>query len=140
MNSQEEAERRIRISERHLKEAKEAWKRNDFPEVVGHSQLSVENAAKAVISCFRIPSWSHDPSQELRGAVREVDMDEWMRKRIESLADSAHILAPEHGRSDYGTLTRLPEELYGKENAEEVLRMAEEGFECAAAFIRKFFG
>ena len=26
---------------------------------------------KAVIACFRIPSWTHDPSEELRSIVEE---------------------------------------------------------------------
>lgn len=135
MNSKEEATRRLKIAQRHLKEAEEDMKRKDYPEVVSHSQLSVENAAKTIISCFRIPSWTHDPGEELLDVLSELDLDKRLKEQIERLAEYAHRLAPEHSRTNYGTLTELPEELYNEKDAEESLRMAKEGVEIAKKFL-----
>jgi len=139
VNSRDEAERRIRLAERHLYEAEEATNRNDFPEAVGHSQLCVENAAKAIIACFCIPSWSHDPSEELRQAVVPLKLEQAAMAEIERLADFAHLLAPEHGRTNYGTITHLPDELYGKTEAKDALGMARQALRIARGFIRDYY-
>ena len=57
---------RLRLAEGFLKEAEDAFRRRDFRGVVASSQLAVENATKAVIAVYRVPSWSHDPSPELK--------------------------------------------------------------------------
>lgn len=135
MNLKEEAIRRLKIAQRHLKEAEENMKRRNYPEVVSHSQLSVENAAKAIISYFRIPSWTHDPSEELLAVLLELDLDKTIKEQVEKLAKYVHKLAPEHSRTNYGTLTELPEELYKEEDAEESLKMAKKGIETAQEFL-----
>ena len=68
INPRHEVLYRLELAERYLKEAEEAYKRKDYRSTVASSQLSVENSAKAVIAFFRVPSWSHDPSHELRAA------------------------------------------------------------------------
>ena len=140
MNSKEEALRGTRIAERHFNEAEEALKREDYPEVVGHAQLCVENSAKAIIACFRIPSWSHDPSGELKESISALELSSEEKAKLGRVAEYAHKLAPEHGKTDYGTRNKLPEELYEKENADEALKMAEESIEAAKKFVKDYFG
>jgi len=91
---------------------------------VASSQLSTENAAKAVIAFFRIPSWSHDPAPELRELLNEFLMH--TRELVEELADIAESLAPEHGRATYGEPLRglTPWDIYNKEDAVRALNSA----------------
>jgi len=91
---------------------------------VASSQLSTENAAKAVIAFFRIPSWSHDPAPELRELLNEFLMH--TRELVEELADIAESLAPEHGRATYGEPLRglTPWDIYNKEDADRALNSA----------------
>jgi len=39
------------------------------------AQLSVGNSAKAVISCFQIPSWFYDPSEELLEVITKTELE-----------------------------------------------------------------
>jgi len=82
---------------------------------VEEAQLCIENAAKAVISCFQIPSWSHNPSDELHEVIAENRSkilhfaDSALIQRLEALAEAAHLVAPEHGRASYGDIrARIP--------------------------------
>ena len=61
---------RLKLAVHYLKDAEDAYRRGDYRGTVASSQLSTENAAKAVIAFFRIPSWSHDPAPELRAIER----------------------------------------------------------------------
>jgi hypothetical protein len=46
-----------RIGERIPRKGENRFGFEDFASTIGEAQLSVENSAKAVISCFQIPSW-----------------------------------------------------------------------------------
>lgn len=114
---------------------------------MAEAQLSVENAAKAVISCFQIPSWSHDPSEELLGIAKnnqpkigELLGSEFL-KRLERLAETAHIIAPEHGRASYGDIERRipPWRIYSEEDAQKALEYAREACTTAKSFIRAWY-
>jgi HEPN domain-containing protein len=101
LNSEEEAKYRISLAAGYLKRAEAAAKRKDHLAVISNSQQAVENSAKAVISCFRIPSWSHDPSNEL-SEVMEDNRDKIEEKigasifqDINTLALYSRNLAPE---------------------------------------------
>ncbi|MFP3252140.1 MAG: HEPN domain-containing protein [Thermoproteus sp.] len=91
---------------------------------VANAQLSAENAAKAVIAAYRVPSWSHDPSDELRELINRMPGD--LVNLIIELANIAKTLAPEHGRSTYGEPSRglTPWDIYNKGDAEKALGMA----------------
>ncbi|RLI39014.1 hypothetical protein DRO60_02465 [Candidatus Bathyarchaeota archaeon] len=47
---------RLRLAELYLRDAEGALERGDFRAAVASSQLSAENAAKAVVAVFRVPS------------------------------------------------------------------------------------
>ncbi|MEM2541697.1 MAG: HEPN domain-containing protein, partial [Candidatus Methanomethylicia archaeon] len=61
---------------------------SDYKESVEAAQLAVENAAKAIIALKRIPSWTHDPSDELIEVAQELP-DEF-KSLAEELAYLAH--------------------------------------------------
>lgn len=115
---------RLKLAVHYLKDAEDAYRRGDYRGTVASSQLSTENAAKAVIAFFRIPSWSHDPAPELRELLNEFLMH--TRELVEELADIAESLAPEHGRATYGEPLRglTPWDIYNKEDADRALNSA----------------
>ncbi|MGC8961242.1 MAG: HEPN domain-containing protein, partial [Candidatus Bathyarchaeia archaeon] len=107
-----------------------AYRMEDHKTAVGASQLSVENAAKAVIAIYRIPSWSHDPSHELEELT--AAMPEEVKHLSRELAVIARRLAPEHGRTTYGEPSRglTPWDLYNREDAYSALNDARKAFKC----------
>jgi len=138
INPKGEVRYRLKLAERYLADAESSFRRGDYRATVASSQLSTENSAKAVIALFRVPSWSHDPSHELREVLRQLP--EGVRQLARELADYAQALAPEHGRSTYGEPIRglTPWEIYSKEDAERALEYARKALCCARAIIRKF--
>jgi HEPN domain-containing protein len=128
---------RVRLAELYLADAEVAYTRGDFRTTVASSQLAAENAAKAVIAVYRIPSWSHDPSHELREVADQVP--ETLRPLIEELADIAGTLAPEHGRATYGEPTRglTPWDIYGRGDAERAVNYARRAVELMRTVLRE---
>jgi len=120
----DEVRYRKELSEGFLREAERAFQLSDWRGTVANSQLASENAAKALIAIFRIPSWSHDPSDELLDI--RCNMPEELQGMVEELADIVRELAPEHGRTTYGepALGLTPWDLYSKEDAERALGLA----------------
>jgi HEPN domain-containing protein len=120
----DEVKYRYRLAVNCLREADEAFSRGDWRGTVANAKLSAENAAKAVIAAYRVPSWSHDPSDELRELIDRMPGD--LVDLIIELANIAKTLAPEHGRSTYGEPSRglTPWDIYNKGDAEKALGMA----------------
>jgi HEPN domain-containing protein len=130
-----EAEYRLRLSSEYLKRAEKFLGTGDYKESVEASQLSVENAAKAVIALRRIPSWAHDPSDELMEISRELSDSQ--RSMVEELARIAHELAPEHGITTYGKPAEglIPWEVYDEEKARETLNKAKRASELTLTLL-----
>jgi HEPN domain-containing protein len=127
---------RLRLVERYLRDAEDAYRRGDFRGAVASSQLAAENAAKAVVAVYRVPSWTHDPSHELRELVDQMPQE--LRPSAEELAEVAELLAPERGRATYGEPARglTPWEIYGEEDAEEALERARRALELMMVILR----
>ncbi len=136
-NPREEVVYRFRLAALYLREAERAHERGDWRLVVASSQLSVENAAKSIIAYFRVPSWSHDPSEELLDVSRMLPDD--LKGLVEEIAQAAHELAPEHGRSTYGEPLRglTPWDIYSKSDAERALSLARGCLEKARTVLRR---
>ncbi|MEM2739513.1 MAG: HEPN domain-containing protein [Candidatus Bathyarchaeia archaeon] len=128
---------RLKLVNRYLEEAEEAYKRRDFRMTVAASQLCVENAAKTVIAIYRIPSWSHDPSLELREIARQLPED--VRDLAYMLADAAYRLASEHGRATYGEPLRglTPWDIYSEKDALEALNTARNAYNYMDMILRR---
>ena len=116
---------RMKLAIEYFKKAKKFFESEDYKESVEASQLSVEDAAKAIIALKRLPSWSHDPSYELFEIIGEFPQE--LQKIIKELADIAHELAPEHGIATYGKPSEglTPWEIYNKNKAYNTLKKAE---------------
>ncbi|RLF22875.1 MAG: DNA-binding protein [Thermoprotei archaeon] len=126
---------RRRLAEGFLTEAERSLSMRDWRGVVSYSQLAVENAAKAIIALFRAPSWSHDPSRELLDVKELLPPD--ARSLADKLANIAHELAPEHGRTTYGdpSLGLTPWDLYSEDDAKRCLAMAKKAIEIMKTIL-----
>ena len=125
-----------RLAINYLREANEAFSRGDWRGTVAAAQLSAENAAKAIIAVYRIPSWSHDPSGELEDIMANLPGD--LANLVGELAVIVRRLAPEHGRSTYGEPERglTPWEIYSRGDAEAALGMARRAVDIMRAVLR----
>jgi len=148
MRSEEEARYRLSLARGRLRRALEAHERGDYLGCVSEGQLSVENAAKAVIAVFSVPSWSHDPSAELREVLTQ-NRENIVRKLgaefasdLEELASVSEELAPEHGRATYGDSERRipPWEMFSREDAGGALDRVRRALEVAEKFVEKWYG
>lgn len=128
---------RMRVSFEYLKRAEKFLNSGDYKESVEASQLSVENAAKAIVAIRRIPSWSHDPSEELLEVADELGDEQGVLAR--ELAHLAHELAPEHGLATYGKPSEglTPWDIYDKAKAVEVLKKARRANEIITLILRE---
>ncbi|MFP3304700.1 MAG: HEPN domain-containing protein [Vulcanisaeta sp.] len=114
----DEVRYRYKLAINYLRDANEAFNRGDWRGTVANAQLSAENAAKAVIAVYRVPSWSHDPSGELQELVDRMPRE--LADLVIELANIAKRLAPEHGRSTYGepSMGLTPWDIYTQGDAE----------------------
>jgi len=132
----DEVRYRYRLAINYLRDANEAFNRGDWRGTLANAQLSAENAAKAVIAVYRVPSWSHDPSGELQELVDRMPRE--LADLVIELANIAKRLAPEHGRSTYGepSMGLTPWDIYTQGDAENALGMAKRAVEIMKAILR----
>ena len=95
-----EVKYRYRLGVEQLERAERLFSLGDWVGTVSSSQLAVENFAKAVIAVFDVPTWSHDPSDQLNSLVGRLPGG--LVDDVRELALMARELAPEYGRSSYG--------------------------------------
>lgn len=119
-----EVDYRYRLAGEHLDRAGRLFSLKDWVGTVMSSQLAVENYAKAIIAVFEVPTWSHDPSNQLKGLKSR--MDESLAGDVEELSGIVERLAPEHGKASYGepSTGSTPSDLYKEQHASEALREA----------------
>ena len=110
LNPLSEVKYRYRLAMEHLERAERLFSLKDWVGVVSASQLAIENFAKAVIAIFEIPTWSHDPSNQLNDLVEKFPND---------IVNDVKEIAPEHGRSTYGEPISglMPSDIYKESNA-----------------------
>lgn len=96
----------------------------DWAGCVHYSQLTVENFAKAIIAIYQVPTWSHDPSNQLMSIINQLSSE--VKELVIELARMSHELAAEHARSTYGEPTTglTPSMIYNHANAVNALSMA----------------
>lgn len=102
-------------AERWMKDARDYFNRDDrcFGEkdwrgAIQNAQLTIELSAKALITLFEEPDWTHTPDSQLKEII-EIRKDELTSKlgsplidTLISIADDVKIAAPWHGWSVYG--------------------------------------
>ena len=137
LDPESEVKYRVRLAQRYLLDGEDAYKRGDYRGVVASSQVVAENAAKAVIAIYRVPSWTYDPSHELLELTTQMPRE--LEPLVLELAEIARSLAPEHGRAVYGELSRglTPWDIYSREDAESALNRARRAVELARIILRE---
>ncbi|MBS7609592.1 HEPN domain-containing protein [Candidatus Bathyarchaeota archaeon] len=113
---------RYRLAVEQLERAERLFSLRDWSGTVSASQLAVENFAKAVIATFEVPTWSHDPSNQLNSLIDRLPIE--AMDEAKELAALAREVAPEHGRSSYGEPTTglLPSDIYREDHASNALK------------------
>ncbi|MEM3607031.1 MAG: HEPN domain-containing protein [Candidatus Bathyarchaeia archaeon] len=126
INPEDEVKYRRELAKEHLNSAIKRFKAEDWPGVIQASQLAAENAAKTVIAHFHLPSWSHDPSSELKEIISNIPNK--LQNEVNKLIKIVETLAPKHGRTSYGITLKgiTPTQLYDKHKAEKALSIAYE--------------
>lgn len=116
-----EVKYRYRLAVEHLERAERLFSLKDWVGAVSASQMAVECFAKAVIAVFEVPTWSHDPSNQLNSLAERFPGD--VKDDLKELAGLARELAPEHGRSTYGEpgAGLVPSDIYGEDHASNAL-------------------
>ncbi len=119
-----EVKYRYELANEHLSRAERYYELDDWAGCVHSSQLAVENFAKAIIAIYQVPTWSHDPSNQLMSIISQVPGS--VKELIIELARMSHELAAEHARSTYGEPTAglTPGMIYNREIAARALSMA----------------
>ena len=137
LNPLSEIKYRRRLASENLKRAEMLFNLRDWVGVVSSSQNAVENFAKAVIAVFEVPTWSHDPSDQLESLLGRLPSS--LTGIIRELMAIARDTAPEHGRSTYGEPDAglTPSDIYGEEHASSMLEKARRSKEIADEVLRQ---
>lgn len=134
MNWNDDACYRLELAEGFLGEARQDLDLDRFRSCVDHAQLSIENAAKAVIALFGPVGKTHEPWRELKTLLDKEVIPQQLREHVERLVTlAARYGLKEHFLTDYGDEVRLlsPWQLFDQEDAAEALETAETCFALA---------
>jgi HEPN domain-containing protein len=124
LNPLTESKYRRRLALEHLERAERLLSLKDWVGTVSSSQLAIENFAKSLIALFEVPTWSHDPSNQLNNLIAKMPNE--VAGDIKHLVSLVLKMAPEHGRSSYGEPAAglVPTDIYREEHAKDALRDA----------------
>ena len=137
LNPLSEIKYRHRLASENLERAERLFNLGDWVGVVSSSQIAIGNFAKAVIAVFEVPTWSHDPSDQLKSLMERLPSN--LTGIVEELTTIARDTAPEHGRSTYGepNMGLTPSDIYGEEHASSMLEKARRSKEIAENVLRQ---
>src|SRR5579863_10001637 len=117
MDAREDAEFRLRLAKGFLAEAQQDVSLQRWRSCVDNSQLSTENAAKAVLSLLGPVGRTHSPSTYLLEAIDAGKVPHGDVDRARRLAQLAEQLGRDlHMASDYGDAAtrRTPWEIFNE--------------------------
>ncbi len=140
MTAAGQARYRLGLAEGFLEEARQDIPAGRWRSCVDNSQLSAENAAKAVLGLLGPVGRTHKPFVFLRQALGENRFAADTRAQVEKLAECAELLGPDvHVKSDYGDeeSERSPWELFGEPDARRALDLAEEAVRLAKEVVER---
>lgn len=125
---------RLRVAQGFLDESRQDVDSNRWRSAVDNAQLSVENAAKAVLAIVAPVGRTHSPAPLLRQALEEGRFPTAFQGAVQRLAECAEILGFDiHVQTDYGDEFQglTPWELFDEPEAREALAIAEEAVSLA---------
>lgn len=107
--------------------------------VMDNAQLSVENAAKAILALLGPVGRTHEPARFLRQALQSGTYPILPTAEVERLAELAEMLGSDiHIQTDYGDETggRTPWELFNQSDAKSALVIAEDALKLSGEIIQ----
>ena len=128
---------RLALANEHLRRAEMYCQVSDWAGCVHYSQLSIENFAKALISMYEVPTWSHDPSNQLLTLLSQLPED--LRSIVRELALMSREVTVEHARSTYGEPSSglTPGMLYDRDYASALLNKARRARDIVNTVLRR---
>ena len=128
---------RLALANEHLRRAETYCQLGDWAGCVHYSQLSIENFVKALISMYEVPTWSHDPSNQLLTLLSQLPED--LRSIVRELALMSREVAVEHARSTYGEPSSglTPGMLYDRDYASALLNKARRARDIVNTVLRR---
>jgi len=142
MNSRQDSAYRLLLARRYLDEAEQDMDLHRWRAAVEAAQMSIENAAKAIVACFGPVPRSHNLADALKTVV-EADIPPAMAERVEALLPIVMAYGARlHIRASYGDeqAFRSPWELFGEREAHDGVEAARRCVETASVIYNHFFG
>jgi HEPN domain-containing protein len=140
VKAKRDAEFRLELAEGFLKEAEQDLGLARWRSCADNAQMSVENAAKAVIAMHGPVPKVHQVKPALARLSQDPGLKELTRE-IAALEDISEKLGFEaHIRSDYGDESqyRTPWELFDRSTAEEALTLARKARDYASTIVQRW--
>jgi len=113
VNSSYDAQYRLDLAKMYLRRAKSRRDEDEWDSCVREAQVSVENAAKSILACFRPVPYTHDMENHLRALIRDMhDLDEGIVDSIRQMI----ALAATHNSEEHVAATcgdEIPELRHG---------------------------
>jgi len=122
-----------------LIDARAAFERGDYPDVIRYCQECVELSLKAALRLVGVEYPKvHDVSDVFERSKEKFP--EWMRGEVPKLCEASQSLALWRGPSVYGveTLRKPPSALFGPDEARDALEKAEQAFQTCSKFHKEF--
>jgi HEPN domain-containing protein len=127
MNSHEDVEYRLKLAKGFLAEAEHDFQLKRWRSCVDSSQLSVENAGKAILMLFGISPKTHEPAKHLARLIQDIELPGRIREEIRDvLPDFLTLGVEQHFMTDYGDESSytLPWDMFTEESAQSALQSA----------------
>lgn len=137
LNPLSEVKYRYKLAAEQLERAERLLSLKDWVGTVLNSQLAVENFTKAVIAVFAVPTWGHDPSNQLKSLIKKLPSK--LAEEAKELTVMAREMAPEHGRASYGEPTSglTPSDIYKEYHASNALEKAKKARMIAEKILNR---
>jgi len=142
VNSKDDAEYRLPLARGFNQEAAQDYRLGRWRSCVDNAQLSLENAAKAIIAIRKPVEKTHDPARQLRGLVDKKGFDESLAEKVENALELFKALGfEEHFMTDYGDESTYqdPWTLFGEEDATNALETSRKCLEIAEELFRFYY-
>lgn len=127
MNSHEEVDYRLKLSDGFLKEAEQDFSLKRWRSCVDNAQLCVENAGKAILTLFGVSPKTHEPAKHFSLIINDETIPENIRAIVKDILPEFLALGLEqHFMTDYGdeSTYTLPWDLFNEEAASSALNSA----------------
>jgi HEPN domain-containing protein len=142
VNSQNDAEYRLRLAKGFQQEAEQDFQLQRWRSCVDNAQLSVENAGKVIIAIFEPVEKTHNPAVNLRKLIDKKLVDDSLLIDLNAaLAFFDELGFEEHFLTDYGDENnyRDPWSLFREEDAKKALEIMQTCLVVAEKFYQFYY-